>query len=375
MIYLDNAATTFIKPDSVSKAMLYSLRNLSSPGRGSYKNASLAGEVIYSAREALARLFNIENPENIIFTDNATTSINTALKGLISPGDSFMISSMEHNAVARPSHLLSQKGAHLYVAEGNLPGFVTPESVLSSLKPDIKLLCLIHSSNVTGSINDLEKIGKELKKRNILFMVDASQSAGSVPIDVEKMSIDILAFPGHKGLFGPQGTGGLYIREGLLLDPLTEGGTGSFSESLSQPEILPDRFESGTPNVPGIAGLLSGVKFILKEGVKNIYAHEKELLKTLYEDLSSIPSVKIAGDPLGNSSAVLSVVTRKDSSLISKELYKNYGVCVRAGLHCAPLAHKTIGTIDTGTVRFSPGYFNTKAEMKKAAFALSKCLK
>lgn len=375
MIYLDNAATSFLKPDSVKKAVLFSLNNLSSPGRGSYRNSACASEIVFSAREALARLFNIENPENIVFTDNATTAINTALKGLIKADDSFLISTMEHNAVARPSHLLSEKGAKLFFAHGDEKGFVNKDALFSALNDDIKLCCLIHSSNVTGSINDLTAIGKELKKRNIIFMVDASQSAGIVPIDVEAMNIDILAFPGHKGLLGPQGTGGLYIREGLFLAPLTEGGTGSFSEDLNQPEITPDRFESGTPNVPGIAGLLSGVNFVLKNGAKNIYAHEKELIKILAEDLSTISSVRIMGDPLGNSTAVLSIVTKKDSSLLSEELYKNFGICVRAGLHCAPLAHKTIGTFESGTVRFSPGFFNTRAEMKKTAYALFRLLK
>ncbi len=375
MIYLDNAATSFIKPDSVKKAVLFSLNNLSSPGRGSYKNSASASEIIFSAREALAKLFNIETPENIIFTDNATTSINTALKGLIKKGDSFLISSMEHNAVARPSHLLMEKGANLLFAKGNEKGFVEKDSVISSLTPDTKLVCLIHSSNVTGSINDIVKIGRELEKRNILFMVDASQSAGSVPIDVEKSCIDILAFPGHKGLLGPQGTGGLYIKEGIMPDSLTEGGTGSFSESLSQPSILPDRFESGTPNVPGIAGLLSGVNFILRHKVKNIHDYETELIKILAEDFSVIPKVKIMGTPGDNTTSVLSIVTHMDSSLLAEKLYKNFGICVRAGLHCAPLAHETIGTLDTGTVRFSPGIFNTKEEMKKTAYALCRCLK
>ncbi len=375
MIYLDNAATSFLKPDSVKKAVNFSLNNFSSPGRGSYRNAYCASEIIFSAREALAKLFNIDSSENIIFTDNATTAINTALKGLIKEGDSFLISTMEHNAVARPSNLLNEKGATLYYVKGDEKGFVKKEALLSSLNPDIKLVCLIHSSNVTGSINDLTEIGKELKERDILFMVDASQSAGSVPIDVEKSCIDILAFPGHKGLLGPQGTGGLYIREGILPDSLTEGGTGSFSESLTQPLVLPDRFESGTPNVPGISGLLSGVNFILRHKVENIHAYETELIRILAEDFSVIPSVKIMGTPGENSTSVMSIVTKEDSSVLAEKLYKNHGICVRAGLHCAPLAHETIGTFDTGTVRFSPGFFNTREEMKKTALALCKCLK
>ena len=376
MIYLDNAATTFLKPECVKKSVLYALNNLGSPGRGGYLPALRAAETVYSAREALARLFNIQTPESIVFTDNATTAINTALKGILSPGDSFAISGMEHNAVARPSESLKQKGCHLYIADGNSDGYITKEAVKKVIFPGMRLFCLIHSSNVCGSLNNLCDIGNEVKKLGLIFMVDASQSAGCTDIDVEKAGIDILAFPGHKALFGPQGIGGLYIREGINISPLTEGGTGSMSESLLQPTVLPDRFESGTLNVPAIAGLLSGVKFILRHGAENIGKAENELTKILAEDLSEIKGITLIGKPFSDEkTAVLSVSSDKDCIELSTLLFKNYGICTRAGLHCAPMAHRTLGTIEDGTIRFSPGIFTRKEDIKRTAYAVSRCLK
>ena len=376
MIYLDNAATTFQKPECVKKAVIYALNNYSSPGRGGYLPAMKAAEAVYSARDALSELFNIKTPENIIFTDNATTAINTALKGALSPGDSFAISGMEHNAVAWPARSLTEKRCHLYNSEAISDGYITKESVKKVIFPGMRLFCLIHSSNVCGSLNDIEEIGKELKKLGIIFMVDASQSAGCTHIDVEKYSIDILAFPGHKALLGPQGSGGLYIRDGLELSPLTEGGTGSMSESLLQPSILPDRFESGTLNVPAIAGLSAGVKFILRHGAENIGNAENELTMLLAEELSSVKGVKLIGNPMTKKkTAVLSIVTEKDPIKLSELLFKNYGICTRAGIHCAPLAHKTLGTFESGTIRFSPGLFTSRNDIKKTALAVLKSLK
>ncbi len=283
---------------------------------------------------------------------------------------------MEHNAVSRPAESLKMRGAKLSVAKGSPDGYVTLDSVKRSLYNNTKLLCLIHASNVCGGINNIEEIGREAKKRGIIFMVDASQSAGCTDIDVEKNHIDILAFPGHKGLLGPQGSGVLYIRDGLRLDPLTEGGTGSMSESLLQPDFLPDRFESGTAAIPAIAGLLAGVKLVDKIGAKSIGKAERYLTNLLAEDLSMIKGIRIIGDySSGEKTGVLSVVPDCDCVKLADMLYKNYGICVRAGLHCAPMAHRTLGTHKTGTVRFSPGIFNTKEDMKKTAYAVSKCMK
>lgn len=376
MIYLDNAATTFRKPECVKKAVIRAMENCASPGRGGYHPSSLASDTLYRAREALALLFNINTPENIIFTSNATTAINIALKGLLKSGDHVLTTSMEHNSVLRPLESLKRKNVSFSTVKADSSGFIHPEDVAESLTPGTKLLCLIHSSNVCGSKNDLKAIGREAKKRGVIFMVDASQSAGSSDIDVERSGIDILAFPGHKGLFGLQGSGGLYIRKGLDIAPLIEGGTGSMSESLLQPDILPDRFESGTPAVPAIAGLLAGTKFILKAGAEEIGRYERHLMTSLAEDLSVIKGVELKGLPFSEDcSAVLSIVTPVDCIALSDKLYKHYGICVRAGLHCSPAAHRTLGTFESGTVRFSPGIFNSKEDMKKTALAVSRCLK
>lgn len=377
MIYLDNAATSFFKPKSVREAVMRAMSSAASPGRGGYRAAVRASEIVFDARESLAELFNIHTPESIIFTNNATAAINTALKGAVGKYDSFAISSMEHNAVARPAKTLSDGGAELILIKADQDGYVTAEAVdRALLGSKAGLVCLIHASNVSGSLNDIERIGQTVKKHNALFMVDASQSAGAVGIDTEKCKIDLLAFPGHKGLLGPQGTGGLYIREGLKLQTLIEGGTGSMSESLNQPDILPDRFEAGTANVPGIAGLCAGVRYILKTGAENIGRKERELAKILAEDLSVIKGVRVYGRPGSEDSVgVVSITAPMGSVELSDMLSKEYNIAVRSGLHCAPLAHKTLGTIETGTVRFSPGIFTTKEQIKFTVSAVERCLK
>lgn len=377
MIYLDNAATSFIKPVAVKRAVMRAMEEASSPGRGGYREAVRAGEIVFSAREALAELFNIPAPENIVFTQNATAAINTALKGLVGKNDTLVISKMEHNAVARPAKSLSDKGAEVLLIPADKDGFVRPEAmeqVFSGRR--VKLACVIHASNVSGSVNDIELLGRTAKKHGALFMVDASQSAGCVPIDVEKMGIDILAFPGHKALLGPQGTGGLYIREGLCPDTLMEGGTGSLSELLTQPDIMPDRFEAGTLNVPGIAGLLAGVRFVLREGVGSIGERERYLTGLLAEDLAEIKGVELIGRPgKAESVGVLSVTVTSGCVEAADRMAAEYAVALRAGLHCAPLAHKSLGTIDVGTLRFSPGAFTTREQIKYAAMAMKRMLK
>ncbi|MDP4132543.1 MAG: aminotransferase class V-fold PLP-dependent enzyme [Bacillota bacterium] len=375
MIYLDNAATTWQKPPEVYDAVMYAMKNASSPGRGAYSGARRASDIVFEARERLASLFNIDYPERIAFTCNSTQALNTGLKGIAESGDTIVISSMEHNSVLRPAYKMKDQGVNLKIVNADKNGIVNPEEIQKALYGGTKLLCLNHASNVCGSVNDIEKIGSMAKKMGVIFMVDVAQSAGTIPIDVKKCNIDILAFPGHKGLLGPQGTGGIYIGEGITLKTLTEGGTGSLSESYYQPDILPDRYESGTLNVPGIAGLSAGCKFILKHGIDSIAKSERELTKMLAEDLSVIPGVKLygTGDYLNNA-AVLSITTPMDCVELSGRLNSEYKISTRAGLHCAPLAHKTLGTFESGTTRFSPGIFNTKRDIKQTAYAVEKIL-
>lgn len=374
MIYLDNSATSHPKPAKVYSAVSAALRESANPGRGGYMSSQKASEKVLKARECLAQLFKITNPERIIFTPNATTALNIAIKGSLNKGDGLLISSMEHNSVLRPAKVLEREGVTLRIASSNSEGIVSPEVINALLDDKIKLLCITHASNVSGSINDISAIGKIARKKGVLFLVDASQSAGVIDIDIEESCIDLLAFPGHKSLFGPQGTGGLYIREGINLKTLIEGGTGSESANLSQPDFLPDRFESGTLNTPGIAGLSEGVSFILENGIKAVSQKETECVKMLIEDLAAINGVEVIGPKdYKKRAGAVSIVTKMDCALLAQLLDK-YDICVRAGLHCAPIAHKSLKTFESGTVRFSPGFFTTKKEIKQAVFDLNKIL-
>lgn len=362
MVYLDNAATSWPKPDAVCGAMIECIQKYgANPGRSGHRMAMQAGEKVYECRENLARLFGIENPLQIAFTANATEAINLAVKGLLVPGDHVIISSMEHNAVVRPLKKLETRGVELSIVKADLSGQVDLRAIEKSIKPNTRLLLVTHASNVTGTVNDLEPMGQLAKKHKIIFMVDAAQTAGKYPVNVGLMGIDLLAFPGHKGLLGPQGTGGLYIREGLLLDSLKEGGTGSISESLLQPDFLPDRYESGTLNTPGIAGLNEGIKYILKTGIENIQKHEKQLERYMLEGLRQIDKVKVYGsnNPEHRMGVISITIDGQDCNEVCGELDEKYDIASRGGLHCAYLAHETIGTQNTGTIRFSFGPFNT----------------
>ncbi len=373
MIYLDNAATTFPKPESVYEAVLSCMKNYgANPGRAGHKLALSAGRIIYEARENLCKLFNINNPMNIIFTYNATDSLNLGIKGILNEGDHVITTSIEHNSVIRPIKTLEKIGIENTIIQANDRGEVNPEDIKKGIKSNTKLIVTTHASNVFGSLVDIQAIGEIAREMNLLYLVDASQTGGVYPIDVKKMNIDMLALPGHKGLLGPQGTGVLYIREGIELNQLREGGTGSKSEELTQPDIIPDRYESGTPNTPGIAGLNAGVDFILKEGIEKIRKHEEELTEYFIEGLKEIPRIKIYGPQNSKKQAsVISInIGEEDSSEISYILDSVFNIATRSGLHCAPLAHKTIGTFEQGTIRFSIGYFNTKEDIDKALEAL-----
>ena len=371
MIYLDNAATSWPKPDAVGEAMVACIKNYgANPGRSGHRLAMQAGEKIYECRENLARLFGIGDPLRIAFTANATEAINLAVKGLLAAGDHVLISSMEHNAVVRPLKKLESRGVELSVVKADPGGRVDLKDIEKSIKPNTRLLIVTHSSNVTGTVNDVQSIGSLARAHKIIFMVDAAQTAGKYPVDVELMNIDLLAFPGHKGLLGPQGTGGLYVREGLTLDTLKEGGTGSVSESLEQPDFLPDRYESGTLNTPGIAGLNEGVKYILDTGIDNIRQHEKQLEEQMLKGLGQIPGVKAYGSNNPELGVISITIDGRDCNEVGNELDDKYGIAVRGGLHCAFLAHETMGTQNTGTVRFSIGPFNTTGDIEQAITAV-----
>lgn len=287
-------------------------------------------------------------------------------------GDHVITSSMEHNSMIRPLMALKEKGIEVTIVKANEEGKIDPEDIKEAITKKTKMIAITHASNVTGTIMPIEEIGNIAREMNLIFLVDAAQTVGVLPIDVEKQNIDLLAFPGHKGLYGPQGTGGLYVRKSIEILPLEEGGTGSKSESMYQPDLMPDKLESGTPNTPGIAGLKEGVKFVKSVGIKNIYQQEKRLTKILIEGLKEIKGVKIYGPQKVEERVGVVSITLKDSDVgeISYILDRDFDIATRAGLHCAPLAHSTIGTLKTGTLRFGIGYFNTEEEVEKAIKAI-----
>lgn len=373
MVYLDNAATSWPKPEAVCREMVRCIQEYgANPGRSGHKMAMQASGKISECRENLARLFGIADPLRIVFTGNATGAINLALKGLLAPGDHVILSSMEHNAVLRPLKKMERAGVTLDIVKADADGRVSPAAVAGRIKKNTKLLVVTHASNVTGAINDLAALGRLAREHRVLFLVDAAQTAGCVPLHAGRMHIDLLAFSGHKGLLGPQGTGGLYIGAGLRLDTLLEGGTGSVSESPEQPEFLPDRYESGTLNTPGIAGLNEGVKLILETGVEKIQDHESKLAGYMMAGLGAIKKVRVlgSGNAEGRTGVISMVIDGKDCHEVCCELDEKYGVAARSGLHCAYLAHETIGTQNTGTIRFSIGFFNTKKDIDLALEAV-----
>jgi cysteine desulfurase family protein len=331
-----------------------------------------AGRVIFEARQEIASLFNVKDPMRIVFTSNTTEALNIALKGALREGDHVITSSMEHNSVARPLNRLREEGVEVTIVKGNEEGKIDPNDIKKAIKRNTKMIAITHASNVTGTIMPIEEIGNIAREMNLIFLVDAAQTAGILPIDVEKYNISLLAFPGHKGLYGPQGTGGLYIKEGVELTTLKEGGTGSRSELTTQPDLMPDKFESGTLNTPGIAGLKEGVKFIKRVGLNSIREHELKLVKLMLEGLKEIKKVKVYGPQnLEERVGVISItLENKDVGEASYILDREFSIAARSGLHCAPLAHSTIGTLKTGTLRFGIGYFNTEEDIMKTIEAV-----
>lgn len=381
LIYLDNAATSWPKPPEVIRAMVRFMEEVgANPGRSAHRLSVEAARVLYEAREALADLFHIPDPLRIVFCPNATEAINLALKGLLRPGDHAITSSMEHNAVMRPLRALEREGVELTVVLCSPEGFLDPADLEGAIRPNTRLVVLNHASNVVGTILPVAEAGEIARRHGLLLLVDAAQTAGAYPIDVEAAKIDLLAFTGHKSLFGPMGTGGLYIGERVNLEefePLKRGGTGSRSELEEQPNFLPDMCESGTPNAVGIAGLLAGVRFVLERGMEEIRRHEVELAQRLIEGLSAIPGVTVYGghDAHRQTATVSFNIEGLSPSEVGLRLDEEYGILCRVGLHCAPAAHKTIGTFPKGTVRFGLGYFNTPEEVERAVEAVREMAK
>ncbi|MHB1394477.1 MAG: aminotransferase class V-fold PLP-dependent enzyme [Clostridia bacterium] len=378
MIYFDNAATTYPKPEAVYKAVDDCLRGFcANPGRSGHKLSLQSGRVILEARELLAELFKSDSPERIILTHNATEALNLALKGSLKKGSHVITTSMEHNSVLRPLKALEQSGVETTIVQCSKDGEINIHDIEKEIRKETVLIAATHASNIVGTIIPTEEIGSLAKDNNLDFLVDASQTAGVCEIDVDKMNISMLAFTGHKSLMGPQGTGGLYIRKGLELNPLKEGGTGSNSESLYQPDILPDRYESGTHNTPGIAGLCAGISFIKNKGLANIRKHEQELTRCFLDGLEQQKKVKVYGTKdVDKQVAVVSInIGDIGSSEISYILDQTFDIATRSGLHCAPIAHKTLGTHGQGTVRFSFGYFNTKEQIETALAAINQITK
>ncbi|TDX53233.1 aminotransferase class V-fold PLP-dependent enzyme [Orenia marismortui] len=367
MIYFDNAATTFKKPNRVYEAVLDTLKNKAgNPSRGGHKAALDASRVIFDARRRLAKFFNVPSSKEIIFTKNATEANNLILKGLIEEEDHVITTDLEHNSIYRPlNRLKKERGIDVSTIDTSqsIDNFL--KDIETAINDQTKLIVMTHASNVTGAILATEEVGQIAKENNIIFAVDAAQTAGVLDIDVQTMNIDFLSFTGHKGLLAPQGVGGLYINSEIEFAPLLEGGTGGSSKEKLNPNILPDKYESGTLNTPAIAGLKAGIEFLEKEGLDRIYNHELELLNRLTSGLLEMKEVKILDTKAKkNKVAVISfIVSGIKSATIGNLLDKNYDIAVRTGLHCAPLAHQSIGTYDVGTVRVSFSYFNTIEEV------------
>ncbi len=382
IIYLDNAATSFPKPEAVLAAMMAYQQNIgASPGRSGHGLSIDAGRIVYETRERLARLFNVDDPLRIALTKNATEALNIALQGGLQPGDHVITSSMEHNSVMRPLRFLETRGVELSVVPCSLQGELDPDDIRKAFQKNTKMVVLTHASNVTGTILPVEAVGSIIKEKGgVLFCVDAAQTAGALPIDVEKMSIDLLAFTGHKSLYGPQGTGGLFIRKGLdaNIHPLMMGGTGSRSEFENQPDFMPDKYESGTPNTIGFAGLSAGVACVLEQTTEAIRAKEEQLAASFLDQLKEFKDqVTVYGpNDASKRTAVISFnindVTPSDAALYLEE---HHGILCRPGLHCAPAAHRTIRTSPQGTIRFSFGFFNTEQDIDQAADAIRAILK
>jgi cysteine desulfurase / selenocysteine lyase len=362
-IYLDNAATSYPKPPAVLREMARAFTEIGvAPGRGGHRRGIEASRLVFEARERIAELIAVADSSRIVFTHSATEALNLAVQGLLKPGDHVITTTMEHNSLIRPLAKMARKGVEVTKVAADRSGRIDLSVLQKALRKDTRLVALSHCSNVTGTIQPLDEIRELARRSGIPLLVDAAQSAGSIPLSAD--GISLLAAPGHKGLLGPQGTGFLYVAEGVELEPLLVGGTGGFSDSDAPPPALPERYESGTMNTPGIAGLKAGVEFILETGIAEIRRKEAALTAQLARGIAAIPGTTIHGPgPHEERGAVVSfTVAGADPSELGHRLDAEFGITVRVGLHCAPDAHRTIGTWPHGTVRVSPGYFTTEED-------------
>ena len=373
MIYLDNAATTRHKPDCVVEAVTRALCSLGNPGRGAHEGTLDADRVVFEARLALAGLFHAEGPDRIAFTANSTEALNIAIKGILQPGDHVITTALEHNSVLRPLYEMEDRGVELTILPADRQGRLRMEDFEAAIRPHTRAIVCTHGSNLTGNLVDIARVGRTARRHRLLLVVDASQTAGVFPIDVQEMGIDILCFTGHKSLLGPQGTGGLYVRPGVEVRPLLSGGSGVQTYLRRHPPQMPTALEAGTLNAHGLAGLRAAVGYIQQVGLDAIREQELDLMWNFYRRVSAIPGVTVYGDFSQHLRCPIVAlnVGDYDSSQVSDALSAQYGIATRPGAHCAPLMHRALGTVEQGAVRFSFSRFNTREEIETAASALA----
>lgn len=380
MIYLDNAATSYYRPDTVADAVAQAIRTMGNCSRGTYETALTSARTVYETRELLSQLFHGDGPEQVAFTANSTESLNMAIKGVLEPGDRVVTTVLEHNSVLRPLYEMEQQGVELVMAgcekeEGtreDCRGILDYDAMKAAITPGTKAVVCTHASNLTGNLTDIGRIGRWCREAGALFIVDASQTAGVCSIDMERDYIDILCFTGHKGLMGPQGTGGLCVRKEVIIRPLLSGGSGIMTYSKTHPDIMPTALEAGTLNVHGLAGLRAALMYIHETGTQVIHEKEMQLMRRFYSQVKTIPGIHIYGDfDQERRAAVVALnLGDEDSGAVSDYLAQEHGIYTRSGGHCAPLMHEALGTREQGAVRFSFSHFNTEEDADAAAEAL-----
>lgn len=372
MIYLDAAATSFLKPPCVAQAVVEAMETVGSPGRGAHPLTLSASRTVWACREAVAQLLGVSDPARVCFTNNSTTALNTAICGLFGPGDHVITTALEHNSVLRPLYRLAERGLELTILPADEQGMICCEDLSRALRPNTRGVVCNHASNVTGNVVDVEKIGVFCREHGLYFVVDASQSAGVLEVNQQTMGASVVCFTGHKGLLGPQGTGGLCVAPDVTLRPLVVGGSGVHSYDHRHPAQLPEGLEAGTLNAHGLAGLLAGVRYILEHGRETLYRQEMELAKSFIQGVRDIPGVTLYGDvDAPQRTAVVSFnLGEEDAGEVADVLAEEFGICTRAGAHCAPLIHEALGTSQRGAVRVSFSHRNTPQDVAQAIEAV-----